>query len=222
MEHKIGELLNHAGLSGGGHTQDQLTPALQDATRQIQELVTLTQSNADSARQTTTASTEVPNTSGLSMAENLLGSQGPLGGLLGGGLIGDLFSGLSGLFGGGASQPPPLVPYDAPQSQDFELATGGGQIGDAVYNESGSPQVSSLTEPALSGLQYMRTQSGSAGGQSANRSSDRSAAQTSPQITVQVQAMDSQSFMDRSADIAQAVRQAMLNMHSINDVIGDL
>jgi hypothetical protein len=41
-------------------------------------------------------------------------------------------------------------------------------------------------------------------------------------ILVQVQAMDSQSFMDRSHDIAQAVRQAMLNMHSVNDVILDL
>ena len=33
----------------------------------------------------------------------------------------------------------------------------------------------------------------------------------STQITVQVQAMDSQSFLDHSNDIAQAVRQAMLN-----------
>lgn len=42
------------------------------------------------------------------------------------------------------------------------------------------------------------------------------------QITVNVQAMDSRSFLDRSQDIAQAVREAMLNMHSINDVVNDL
>jgi hypothetical protein len=42
------------------------------------------------------------------------------------------------------------------------------------------------------------------------------------QITVQVQAMDSQSFLDRSDDIAQAVRQAMLNMNSLNDVVASL
>lgn len=42
------------------------------------------------------------------------------------------------------------------------------------------------------------------------------------QITVQVQAMDSQSFLDHSDDIAQAVRQAMLNMNSINDVVTNL
>jgi hypothetical protein len=39
---------------------------------------------------------------------------------------------------------------------------------------------------------------------------------------VQVQAMDSRSFMDHSHDIATAVREAVLNMHSLNDVISDL
>jgi hypothetical protein len=34
--------------------------------------------------------------------------------------------------------------------------------------------------------------------------------------------MDSQSFMGRSADIANAVREAMLNMHPINDVVANL
>jgi hypothetical protein len=42
------------------------------------------------------------------------------------------------------------------------------------------------------------------------------------QITVQVQAMDSRSFLDHSEEIAQAVRQAMLNSHGINDVITEL
>jgi len=42
------------------------------------------------------------------------------------------------------------------------------------------------------------------------------------QITVQVQAMDARSFMDRSSDIAAAVRDAMLNLNSINDVVANL
>ena len=42
------------------------------------------------------------------------------------------------------------------------------------------------------------------------------------QVTVHVNAMDSQSFMDRSSDIANAVREAMLNLHPINDVISNL
>jgi hypothetical protein len=45
---------------------------------------------------------------------------------------------------------------------------------------------------------------------------------TNTQITVQVNAMDSQSFLDHSQDIANAVRQAMLNSNSLNDVVSDL
>lgn len=42
------------------------------------------------------------------------------------------------------------------------------------------------------------------------------------QVVVNVQALDSQSFMDRSHDIARAVRDAMLHMHPVNDVIDEL
>ena len=48
------------------------------------------------------------------------------------------------------------------------------------------------------------------------------AANAASQITVHVNAMDSQSFMDRSTDIANAVREAMLNLHPINDVVASL
>lgn len=43
-----------------------------------------------------------------------------------------------------------------------------------------------------------------------------------PQVVVNVNAMDSQSFMNRSHDIARAVRDAMLHMDPLNDVIGEL
>ena len=43
-----------------------------------------------------------------------------------------------------------------------------------------------------------------------------------PQITVNVQAMDARSFLDRSGDIAAAVREAMLNLNPINDVVNEL
>jgi hypothetical protein len=42
------------------------------------------------------------------------------------------------------------------------------------------------------------------------------------QVTVNVQAMDARSFLDRSSEIAGAVREAMLHMNSINDVVGEL
>jgi hypothetical protein len=46
--------------------------------------------------------------------------------------------------------------------------------------------------------------------------------QPAPQITIQVQAIDSRSFQDHSAEIAQAVREAMLNSHALNDVVNEL
>ena len=50
----------------------------------------------------------------------------------------------------------------------------------------------------------------------------RTATAPAPQITVNVQAMDARSFLDRSNDIALAVRDAMLNLNSINDVVNEL
>jgi hypothetical protein len=47
-------------------------------------------------------------------------------------------------------------------------------------------------------------------------------ASVAPQVTVQVNAMDSKSFLDHSDDIANAVKSALLNSHSLSDVIGDL
>ncbi|HWR50779.1 MAG TPA: hypothetical protein VN428_06710 [Bryobacteraceae bacterium] len=41
-------------------------------------------------------------------------------------------------------------------------------------------------------------------------------------VTVQVQAMDSKSFLDHRDDIARAVRQAVLNSHSLNDALAEL
>ena len=43
-----------------------------------------------------------------------------------------------------------------------------------------------------------------------------------PAIQIQVNAMDSRSFMDHSDEIAQAVRTAMLRSHAINDVISEV
>jgi hypothetical protein len=66
---------------------------------------------------------------------------------------------------------------------------------------------------------FSSTQSSGGNG---NTSQSGSQANSAPQITVNVNAMDSQSFMDHSTDIANAVREAMLNMHPINDVVASL
>jgi len=42
------------------------------------------------------------------------------------------------------------------------------------------------------------------------------------QVVVNVNALDTQSFLDRSSDVAQAVREAMLHMHPLNDVVSEI
>jgi len=58
--------------------------------------------------------------------------------------------------------------------------------------------------------------SGSVGGSGTSGTSSAQA------VNIQVNAMDSKSFLDHSEDIAQAVRQAILNSSSLNDAITSL
>ena len=119
-----------------------------------------------------------------------------MGGAIGGGLgISPLISGLLGLFGGGdsSSGPPPLVPFVKPLPINLN----------AGFSE-------------LSG-------GGAFAVDAAQGGSPRAVTSNPPaQITVQIQAMDSQSFLDRSHDIAMAVRQAMLETTVLNDVIREV
>lgn len=109
------------------------------------------------------------------------------------GFLSPLVSGLTHLFGGGSSTPAALPLYTPPPP----VSIGGTLHADSPVNPPGSP--SAAAAPAANtGTTY------------------------SPQITVNVSAMDSQSFMDRSGDIASAVREAMLNNHPINSVVADL
>jgi hypothetical protein len=103
---------------------------------------------------------------------------------------------LLGLFGGGSEEKPaPFVKYALPPSVAFDAAE------------------------TSSGLQLVdRDQYGAArpyAGQAA-------IAPAAPQVNVTVNAMDARSFLDRSSEIAAAVREAMLNLNSINDVVNDL
>jgi len=54
------------------------------------------------------------------------------------------------------------------------------------------------------------------------RTLESAATSPSTPITIQVQAMDSRSFLDHSSEIANAVREALLNSHSLNDVVVEL
>jgi hypothetical protein len=105
-----------------------------------------------------------------------------------------IVSGLLSLFGGGSSTPEPLVDYQMPGTIDYQAAEVDGRIMGGDFDQSGGARAYSSGRPAVEG----------AG------------------INVTVQAMDAQSFLDRSSDIAAAVRNAMLNLSPINDVVNDL
>jgi len=118
-------------------------------------------------------------------------------GLLGPGLLlSPLISGVLKLFGGGGdggqSEPSPLLKFALPPAVNVNAGVSRAAPGEVFGVDS-----------AQGGMPRAVTQT----------------VAQAPQITVQVQAMDSQSFMDRSGDIARAVRQAMLESSVLNDVV---
>jgi hypothetical protein len=134
--------------------------------------------------------------SGASLLGELLGGgQSSSSGGLGsvlGAGLSPILTGLLGLFGGGSKSAPPQLPLYS-APQSLQLQSG--VQGGAV----------SGADSNQSGLPRATTGGGS-----------------QPQVTLHIQAMDTQSIMNRSGDIAQAVRQAMLQSHPINDVVADL
>ena len=120
--------------------------------------------------------------------------------------LGNLFKGgfglvplglkIAGLFRGSKEQPRAFSSFELPPSLSLEVAN---------------------TDNVLNGLpRVARGQSGQI------RLVEERLAPAQPQVIVNISAMDSQSFLDRSQDIAGALRDAMLHMHPVNDVIGEV
>src|SRR5215472_13433065 len=128
-------------------------------------------------------------------------ASGVLSSIFGGalGIFSPVAKGILGLFGlRGSSAPAPLPVYVPPPPVSIS------GIVRSTSGDSGTVAVAGPTPTPVS--------------QSANVSQP-----TAPsQVTVNINAMDSQSFLDRSNDIASAGRLAMLNLHPINDVVADL
>ena len=136
------------------------------------------------------------------LVSSLLGGGSSKGG---GGILSSLTGGfglasvglrIAGLFGSRKKEPEPLLPFELPPSIALERAN--------------SDNILARLPRVVRG----------------NRNEVRAVAQDSvsaaPQIVVNVSAMDSQSFLDRSGDIALAVRDAMLHMHPVNDLVGEV
>lgn len=199
-----GPYAGSSGLTGALAALPQSIGGLSDTltglTQSFGRLISVSQSEAEAVAANTQAlGQNTSSHSGGSIA-GLVGQAASS--LLGGFGFSPLISGLMGLFGGGSpSQPPPLVPFQLPPSISFQSANilGPGGLPGADYSQSGLPRAISA-------------------------SSQTPSAATAPgaNITVNIQTMDSRSFLDHSSDIASAVRDAMLSMHSLNDVVGDL
>jgi hypothetical protein len=183
------------GLIGG--PANDVGKQVTDLSKQLNELKTVQQTHIDTLNTNTRALVQstVARSSGTSgPTTSTAGSL--LSGIFGSGLgLSPILQGVLSLFRGSGSSPTvqPLVPFSLPPSIQYQ----GG------YAPSNGGQVG--------GVAY---------GQSGGPRTTASAPAANVQI--QVNAMDSRSFLDHSDDIAMAVRQALLHSSSLNDVIADL
>jgi hypothetical protein len=181
------------GAAGAGQTV--LADALTQNTAQLNQVHSTLQGQLDSLVANTQAVIDNTTTkSAGSTVANLAG--GVASSVLGGGLLGPIVSGLMSLFGGNSNNqtPAPLAKFALPPKVDYQGGLQASSTGGVDYGQNGQPR---STTPAAS-------------------------SQSQQQIIVNVSAMDSRSFLDHSGDIANAVRRAMLESSSLNDVIGEM
>jgi hypothetical protein len=201
-------------LGGALDSGEEIASSLSDTVKQLGELQGSSQAQAasggssSSSSSTSSASTS---SSGGSTAESIAST------VLESGLgMVPLIVGLLGLFEGGGTPAPTLEKYAMPERQYFEGADTGSDISDADYDQMGMPRTYSAAPDGTT------AQTGGTASPGSTSSGSAASGGGAAQITVNVQAMDSQSFLDHSNEIAQAVRAAMLNSNSINDVVNNL
>lgn len=187
---------------------ERVSSANEQLTRQMGELSRIAQQQIETTRANTQALEAAGKSSGSTASSDT--AKGVGGFLLKGLTLAPLIGGLAKLFGGGEPKAlPPLERFNLPEpiraeaalSADGRMYSIDRGMGDQIRVEQRANREVALARPSNSG--------GGEGGMVQN-------------ITVQISAMDSRSFLDRSDDIARAVREAMLHSHSINDVVNDL
>ncbi len=172
-----------------------VTQQLTSLTTQITSLTSIQQSQISALQDNTQAVSQNTSSKGSSGSSVSSTVEGVASSFLGGGLssLSPLLGGLLSLFGGGGQTLAAPLPYMLPLPVQSR----------AGLTASASGQVAPVS--------YSET------GQPRAQASN-----SSPEVTIQVNAMDSQSFLDHSDDIAMAVKQAILNSSSLNDVISSL
>jgi len=176
-----------------GSPSSDVTEQLTSLTTQITSLASAQQAQISALQDNTQAVTQ--NTSSRSGGGSSAAStiEGAASSFLGGGLssLSPLIGGLLSLIGGGGGQ---TLAVPAPFMLPLPIQSTAG----VTANAPGQ----------ITPVSYGET------GQPRAQSADNS-----PQVTIQVNAMDSQSFLDHSNDIAMAVKKAILSSSSLNDVI---
>jgi hypothetical protein len=176
-------------------SSSDLNEQLTSLTTEITNLSSVQQSQISALQDNTqavTSNTSSKSSGGSSVASTV---ESAASSFLGGGLssLSPLIGGILSLFGGGGQTVTAPSPFQLPAPVQSQAGLTGSAPGQVAPVSYGE-----TGQP--------RAQS--AGG--------------SAQVTIQVNAMDSQSFIDHSDDIANAVKQAILNSNSLNDVISAL
>ncbi len=210
LSNAISEALRMVALPGRAPTVAEvakdalpgLTPGFGDSVnviaRQIEIIPALAAKQADAVLENTQAlaqNTVAQKGSGAAIAGNVASTALKV---LGGGLgLAPLVSSIVGLFRGDKTEETPsLATYTPPQAVNFFGAVPqqpGAPIQPVDYGQDGMPRPVAETARVWA-----------------------------PTFTVQVNAMDSRSFLDHSDDIALAVREALLNAHTLGDVVSEL
>ena len=167
--------------------------AMDQLLRQMTELIAVTRVQADQVEENTLAVIE----NSVAKASGGIGAAASNVGKTALSLFGGTFglvSVLGKLFGGGETTKASPTSYSLPESLQLEAAYSpfSQNVAPLRYSQSGLPEAVPSAVP-----------------------------RQAPAVTVQVQAMDSRSFLDHSTEIARAVKEALLNSHSLNDVLQD-
>jgi hypothetical protein len=194
-----------------------LANSLSQAGQQIAQLQAAYSQQANLIAENTQALQTNTSTQSSRSAGSVLGhaASGLFGGALG--FLSPIVTGIASLFGGGSQTPPVLPIYTAPPPVSITAV---------LQSPAASPPAPASTVPVLQSpvpppisIAPLIQSPAPAPAQPAPATAQSNSA---THVTVNINAMDSQSFLDRSNDIANAVRSAMLNMHPINDVVTSL
>ena len=200
----IDELLKVTSSNSENRTTNEpaaLTPAndaLRALTTQVDALRGVYQTQTAQVLENTAAVVQNTHSRTIEAVSTVASVARSAGSALGGGLtISPLISGIAKLFGIGREPQalPALTPFALPTTIALDggvTQSGASPVSGVSYGQSGLPR-------AISAVPTANTT-----------------------ISVNVQAIDSRSFLDHSDDIARAVREAMLNSHPLNDVIAEI